>query len=398
MSKYGDDIRRISRYQELLDLIRQNKLTEQDKKDVIDGQRGIAYAAVNGATSAITGTPGVTKPDNDGITPPVDKPRVDVPDDGDSNNDNDSVGDSDLSDSDNTDRDGWYDADSLLSGDKDEYGKYPPKPGDGLNINSLTGLSDSTRPIITHLKEAANAFIGPNDRDDANQFVADPAYTPGFFYRVNNAGGSNFEDVPTPAAAITSGTNYLDGVLTPDRLPVSFVGWFTTGGSASTPPDTVGVPKNMRFEDALGNLINDSVNYLACTITSSIYACPIVSVGVAWADLGATQMAWTTEVSARVDPFEYNMAGKFNPHPYDGNVPTSLQNGTSSLDLTTNQSNTVRIGPLGSDGWYAAYTDSLGGSIAGDANSATVLKINADRSHGGFITPNALAKILPPST
>lgn len=62
MSRYGDNIRRLAKTDELKELIRQaeQRLNILDKAN-IPGQRGIAYP-----NSSAVGTPGVTNPDNNG--------------------------------------------------------------------------------------------------------------------------------------------------------------------------------------------------------------------------------------------------------------------------------------------------------------------------------------------
>lgn len=62
MSRYGDNIRRIAKTDELRDLVRQaEQRIKILEKDGIPGQRGIAYQ-----NSTAVGTPGQTNPDNNG--------------------------------------------------------------------------------------------------------------------------------------------------------------------------------------------------------------------------------------------------------------------------------------------------------------------------------------------
>ncbi len=401
MSKYGDDIRRISKYQELLDLIRQNKNSvNQTTKAAVDGARGVAYGGNGVSTSK--GTPGDTSPDNNDVTDKRDT-RQDVKRDGESkvgDDDINHVGDSDISSLDNTNRDGWYDIDSAVQAAKDALGKYPPTEGNPQKIDALTGLlTPGGRKIVAIFKEAGLGMLGPDDRDSANEKVTDPGYTPGFYFRANNGGGSTVQDIRTAAEAVQSGKEYLDSALPSPRPPVTFLDWYdSTNTSPAPPPSIVNTSGFMRYEDTLSNVSSLTATYLACSTASDLFSCPVVGPAVLWADLGATQIAWCTLISAIYPPFNAEMNGKFVTHPYDDNIPSEYINGASILNLETSLSNTVQIGPLGGGGWYAGYTDSLGGAFSGNANDASILKINANRTHGGFISPNQLNRLLPPNT
>ncbi len=165
MSNYGDDIRRISRYEKLLKLINEGKGTaDQSDKGEIPGGKGVSYAnGSNNKTSA-----GGSLPNNggafgsgefstgqgDGVS--VGNQLLDgVNSQGNSGN---------LTNPDNTQKDGWYDLASILNGVKDVYDKGVPTTGQ--LINSLTGIQtdDATRDLLIHLKDAAFAFVPPDTR------------------------------------------------------------------------------------------------------------------------------------------------------------------------------------------------------------------------------------------
>jgi hypothetical protein len=401
MSKLGDDLRRIVRYQELLDLINsENGTADQTEKGAIDGARGIAYGNGSTVNGSATGTPGVTKPDGGGIKP---NPIVDVgTGDGESGAtdgakdvlDNDKIENTDdLSDPDNSLRDGWYDLESLLDGAVDALGKYPPAPNSNIAINALTGLTDSaaTRALVIHLKEAANAFIAPSDRESSNERVEDSEYEQGTFYQALVPTLTEFTTAMEAANAIAA---YTD--LTSPFAPTSFSSW--QGG-----PPTIGdSPKYPLFIDSRGPpaFTISPVYAAACDGSfgappTSPYVCPIIAPAVLWADLGATQLAFKTSQSSSIAPFSASKDGQFIPHPYDDNIPSDFVDGVSIIDAKTTNGDDVRIGPLHYGGWYAHY--STGGVPTGDATANSVLIINANRTHGGFVTPNQLLRMLPPA-
>jgi hypothetical protein len=413
MSKFGDDLRRIVRYQELLDLINgENGTADQTEKGAIDGARGIAYgngSTVNGST---TGTPGVTKPDGGGIKP---NPIVDVgTTDGESSAtdaakdvlDNDKIENTDdLSDPDNSLRDGWYDLESLLDGAVDALGKYPPAPNSNIAINALTGLTDSaaTRALVIHLKEAANAFIAPSDRESSNQRVDEDGFEQGIYYQCTTGLSIQYSSSLSGIKEAAQNDTNAAGSTSP-YAPWTFDSWRSASNPAITvdPPSSanIGVTRYMHLTPAIpGSGITILLPTAALSCFSSPptdpYVCTITGQAVLWADLGATQLAFQTSQSSATAPFSSGKEGLFVPHPYDDNIPPEFVDGVSIIDAKTTDGDDVRIGPLHYGGWYAHY--STAGVPTGDATANSVLIINANRTHGGFVTPNQLLRMLPPA-
>ncbi len=64
--------------------------------------------------------------------------------------------------------------------------------------------------------------------------------------------------------------------------------------------------------------------------------------------------------------------------------------------MTTSQGDDVRLGPIRQDGCDMYYRDPLNSNLpVGNDTDNSVLIINNNRTHGGFITPNQLTKLLP---
>ena len=396
MSKFGDDIRRISKYQELLDLIRQTGSdVNQSTKGAINGARGIAYGLDGAGTK---GTPGVTLPNNNKATPVDSKVST-----GTKEGEKEAVDSAktamnagtkggaggDLGSLDNTDRDGWYDADSILQGVKDGFNKVPPV--NNKVINAITGLVNAAgRKIIAHLRDAAISMIGPDDLADINQQVTDPTYIPGYYYVTVGAGpgGDLAYKEPTQQLIINDIIASWAQYLAPGRNPAVFDGWQTV------PPSLSSHPVNAKIQDPTGNYLI-SVDVITCSTGGNIRACPIVPPYAAWTTLGATQLGWITAISPVTGPFFYSQMGRFMPHPYDSSVPPEFADGASILDLISAAGNTVRLGPLAAGGWYLYYRDAITGLPTGSVDSESVYTVHDDRTPGSFITPTALSKLLP---
>lgn len=404
MSKFGDDIRRISRYQELLDMIRQQEgaVTQVDKA-AIDGARAIVYGQYN---TAKKGTPGVTTPDNNTATTDEDKEKDEGKEEGkdkitldDPTSITEAATSEALSSLDNSDRDGWYDLTSLLNGAKDGLGKSPPTDSD--LINSITGVATAAgRAVVLHLRGAERSFVGSGNAANGSSVwdaAPDPDWQQGYYYTANNfagtAQGETFNragkavadmmlgyNIPAIPGSTITRVDYVSSTINPSTGNGDYtVEYYYTVGSTVTGPITnnIGVTRGT----CLG--VDNPSPY-----------CVLSAPGVTWEDLGATQLAWVNSISTLLAPIAKEYIGRFTPHPQDVNVPSNFKLGVSILDLKTTGGSNVRLGPLADGGWYAHYSDGSG-NPTGDANAATVFKINNDRTFGGYITPTQLSKLKP---
>lgn len=405
MSKFGDDIRKISRYDELLRLIQQKSGSGSNPvvNGAIAGARGVAYGGNGGGT---TTSPGGSSPNNNGGTTDTKVTKSDGTKEGESsavdgatdaaNAITTGSSSSDLDNPDNTSKDGYYDAKSLLDNTKDAFGKGAT---DGL-INSITGLmtDDSARNLLVHLKDAALSFVPPDDWAGAFAGGADPTWSASYYYTASNfAGtldGATFNLAGKAVADITNGY-YISGIPatvtkvdiiggTPN--PVTGNGdyvieyYYTTPGGTTTGPVTN----------------NISITRHSCTSvgTPSIACQAVAPTATSWTDLGLTQLGFVTPLSPLLAPLNLSSVGKFIPNPYDVNVPTDFADGNSILDLKTVSGDNVRIGPLKDGGWYMYYSDGAGAPV-GAGTDNTVFMVKNDRKPGGFITPNQLGKLKP---
>lgn len=404
ISKFGEDIRRISRYQELLDKIRQLESgIEQLPKAAITGIRSIAYTSSSAA--AVTGTPGVTKPDDNGVdtNPTDDKGEEDGEDklDKDGQNVTDSSTSAALDSLDNSERDGWYDLDSILQGAKDGLGKVPPTNNDV--INTITGASTAAgRQMVIHLRPAETSFIGnASTPDGENSFYSevDPDWDQDYYYTALNFTGS--VDGPTFDMAGEALANAMIGYHLP-AIPGSVIDRVDYVGSIHGPFPSSGDYQIEYYYSVGATQTGPIANNIAVTVHDCSApgnpspSCLIVGPNIAtWTDMLATQLAWVEALTPTLTPIPYDYVGRFVPHPYDVNVPTEYEEGASILDLVTENGSDARIGPLANGGFYAYYSDGAG-APTGDANAASVYIINPNKTPGGYITPTALSKMLPP--
>jgi len=402
VSKFGDDIRKIAKYDELKKLIEQlgGGTLNQTKKGAVDGARGVAY--FNGGNS--TSSPGSSSPDSntdkdkdkestgtkDGEAAAVDSAKdvLNAAQTGSSG--------SDLTNPDNTNKDGYYDAKSLLDNSIDAFGKGAT---DGL-INTLTGLmtDDSLRNLMVHLKDAALSFVPPDDWAGAFAGGADPTWSSSYYYTASNfAGtldGATFNLAGKAVADITNGY-YISGIPatvtkvdiiggTPN--PVTGNGDYVIEYYYTTPGGTTAGPVTN----------NIAVTRHSCTSvgTPSIACQAVAPTSTSWTDLGLTQLGFVTPLSPLLAPLNLSSVGKFIPNPYDVNVPTDFADGASILDLKTVSGDSVRIGPMKDGGWYMYYSDGAGAPV-GAGTDNTVFTVKNDRKPGGFITPNQLGKLKP---
>lgn len=445
MSKFGDDIRRIAGYEKLLKLIREvEKTAEQAKKLAIEARKSIAYLDNQSLqTTATAGTPGVTKPnasgagvnlknaaaiggsnpfssgtgttqDSQGQSSAKDKTS---PENGVSENGSTS----DLASTDNTEKDGWHDAESVLNGEADANGKRPPTPSTNYpatpqnttgfqpeTLRVLTGLQtdDETRQLIVSLD---TMFIAPDDWDDAWTGPGDPSWSDGLVWKLITGGNSIF--APTFQQLISE-REAVDGTKA----------YGVSGGFVVSTTPTSG--QTLQFSTELGAGVGDPTGPLGGTIynfeaytagdsiltgqygqqdcgleagdgaSCAITAAPPLTV---WDDLGVSQLAWLSPYIGRAMPYSFQYIGRFMPNPADIiNTPSAYQEGASILDVKTLSGDEVRIGPLKEGGWYMYYRNPAdSNNPVGPPEANSVVIIRSDKTVQGFVTPNQLATMLP---
>jgi len=402
MSSLGDDIRRISKYQELLDLIRQNtNKIEQLSNGEIPGSRGIAYSDYTTSSTSsnkTSSTTGIVDTSGDVAGEIGQKAGEAVAGSGVDGITN-SGGSGDLTSGDNTERDGWYDADSLLDGTKDQYGKSPPVDGALNAVKSITGLLDGTRQMVVHLTDPALSILAPSSWTSNTDPGTDEDWSPNYYYRIDSFAGSSFGSTRATAAAdhcssliLGSYNGGLDATATTAQ-PTSFDG--ATSGNQYI--------RIVYTSNTSGLVVLDyeypAIWYrLDCTAEGdpSVF-CTIVPPGNGWYDdLGVTQLGVLTAVGLATMQYNLINLGQFMPHPSDINVPTKYQSGVSILDLTTTASTNVRIGPLANGGFYLYERDpGSGNAPLGSATANSVYTIGGNGIPTGFVTPNQLTTMLP---
>lgn len=399
MSEYGDNIRRISRYDQIIKKIQQAQDTaDQAKKLAIAGAKGIAYLNQDTLTSsAVKGAQGVTKPNATvGGTKTAASAAAGAAGSfaaGSPFNTAASSGDADSLDSDdNTDKDGAYDIDSLLGNEADEYGKVPPAAGALDAVRKITGLYNANgRRIIPSFYDGD--YIGPDNADSAYSGAADSSYISGKVWTlitgVTRLFGSTFQALMSAREAV-DGTVARDDAggnphLNPPVQGTTVI--FTTapvyaGGTSYgyTAGPTVGIGQYGQVD--CGTYAGDGA------------ACSVGPQYGNWGDLGVTQLAWVSGIASTVNPIA--SIGRFVPNPFDVNVPANFADGNSILDLETATGNNVRIGPLRDGGWYVYYSDVGNNNLpVGDPDKNTVYVIKSDKVPYGFTTPNQLSTMLP---
>lgn len=445
MSKFGDDIRRIAGYEKLLKLIREVEQTaEQAKKLAIEARKSIAYLDNQSLqTTATPGTPGVTKPTASGAgfnlknaaaigganpfgagtgTTQDTQGQSNAKDQTTPQNGAQNQGTTDtLGGDDNTDKDGWHDANSLLTGEPDDNGKRPPTPSANYpatpqsttghqpeTLQMITGLQtdDETRQLIIALD---TIFLGPEDWDDAWTGPDDPSWTNGLVWKL--IAGATDIFAPTFQQLISEREDF-DG-----SKAYAISGGFVTSLTPSS-GDTLQFSTNLegfvgQSSGALGGTIYNFEPYAAgdsiltgqygqqdCGLEAgdeascAITAAPPLTV---WDDLGITQLAWLSPYIGRAMPYSFQYIGRFMPNPADIiNTPTNYQEGASILDLKTLDGNDVRIGPLKEGGWYMYYRNPAdSNNPVGPPEENSVLIIRSNRTVQGFVTPNQLSTMLP---
>ena len=280
----------------------------------------------------------------------------------------------------------------MLQNARDQYGKVPARAGDFIDsINGFFSLADG-RGMVAHLKGAEASMVGPSNWPEGTNLwdfdsTVDSSYVPGYFYEVSGIGVTNNKGATLSAIYDIITDDYWP-TLGPTRNPATIGGWVTV------PPSVGGGAVMLRVIDPTGTYTL-GVTLNACGTGNSPLECPLSPPSEPWTDLGITQVAWVTKFTPQIVDVAVDKVGRFIPHPNDVNVPPEYINGASILDVETRLGNAARIGPLADGGWYAHYSDGSGHPTGG-ADTASVLKINSDRTHGGFITPNALSKSLPP--
>lgn len=381
-------------------------------KSALDGTRGIAYGSSTGSvTGSSTGSVGTSSPSNTGNSDSAGNPTStgtkagEAAATGAANNALNAAtknGTSeDLASSDNTTRDGWYDATSLVDAAVDALGKYPPID---TKVNSITGLTtdDATRQLIVHLQEAALAFLGPSTWASSLTPSSDPAWDANYYFTAVNFAGSTTEStfnragknvvdmmygyyLPGLSSTITQ-VEYVSSTIDPISGSGDYtVNYYYTNSSTGVVSGPV--------------LNNIGVTRHSCTSAGnpSAYCLAVAPTETSWGmDMGVTQLAFATALSPLLSVIPYGVIGRFIPSPYDINVPAEYQNGASVLDVKNLAGDPLRIGTLKDGGFYMYYRDVANDNAplgAGTAN--TVYTVGSNKIPTGFITPNELGKLTP---
>lgn len=408
MAKFGDDIRRIARYQELLDLIRKNdSAVNQTAKSALDGARGIAFGS--NAANTSKGSTGTAPPSGTGNANSDGKATKAGTQAGEAAA-TDGAADAlsaatlngttaDLDSADNTARDGWYDTTSLVDAAVDALGKSPA--GDS-KVNSLTGLTtdDGLRKLVVHLQDAALAFIGPSDWEGSLTPIQDSTWNANYYYTATNFAGSatesTFNRAGKAVADLTRGF-YITG-LASTITNVEYVS--TTIGGGGSGDYTI----NYYYTNSSGVVTGPVANNIGVTRNSctapgnpSAFCLTSAPTTTTWGvDLGVTQLAFATAITPLLSVIPYSSVGRFIPSPYDINIPTEYGDGASILDVKNLAGDPLRIGALKDGGFYIYYRDvSAGNAPLGAGTANTVYTVGSNKIPTGFITPNELGKLLP---
>lgn len=406
MSTFGDNIRKIAKYQELLDRINQAQETaDQATKSAITANRSIAYLNKETlATAATSGAVGVLQPNGalgaNGVTTEaaVAGAAQAVSSANPLNGATNSGTADDLTSGDNTDKEGWYDAESLLNNVKDAFGKTPANAAAREAVNTMTGLKtdDGTRDIILHFRDGA--YVGADSATDAYSSGVDPTWVAGRVWAVASGFtqyfGATFSEMIAAREAVDGSVirNYsglpgpqLDEAVAGSNICTTFAPVYNASTIYNFEPYSPGVtvPIVGRYgQQDCGLVGGDGA------------ACAITNPKGPWNDLGATQLAWVSTVGTLINPLA-NL-GRFVPNPNDVNVPTIYADGSSILDLKTLDGTNVRVGSLATGGWYLYARDpSADNAPLGSANAYSVYTLDSKRQTTGFITPAQLTKLLP---
>lgn len=402
-----------------MDLIRQNDNSiNQISKGSVNGARGIGYAnnvnASGSAVGAASNNAGVSTSAGQAVIGGLKAGEAAATEGAKDvlNAATKAGGSGNLTDGDNSERDGWYDAKSLLDGTADNFGKEPPTEGGVLKVNSITGATNdaASRAIIVHLAEAAWSFVGPTAWTTPLLGPVDPSYTPGAVWSIIAGTGSvrsfgTVFDQMVSAAVATYTTfpvqcyseNPATSKVTGPPAPGNTIKFSTTLGA--NVGDTIGGDRYTEATYATGLVIGAGEYGLQdCGLsvgdTASCSATPPTS--HTWDDLGVTQLAFTTATSVALMPYSYNQIGRFLPNPFDVNIPTEYGEGASILDLKTIGGDPIRIGATRDGGFYLYYRDPTNDNAplgAGTANS--VYLVGGNGIPKGFITPNELGNLMP---
>jgi len=407
MSTYGDNIRKISRYDELKKLINQQSGVNLEAKSSINGARSTAYLNPNtdDVQAAAAGAVGATKPRGTtnqklineagdrageaGQTAGAEGSKIGIS----------GLGE-DLATGDNSDRDGFFDTESVLDYTVDAAGKAVASAG--YDIRALTGLftDDGTRSIVVHVMDAAFAFIPPVDRTgafDGGGLV--PDWAVGFYFSCVSFRGTSYETTFLLAgaaeAAAMVGYNSVptnSTITSVEFTSTTYVFGDTSGDYQVDITYTHNVSGSTFVVGA-----NLTTTRISCVASPSALCVATNPTQGDWNDLGITQLAWASGITPRLGtPFFYDKAGRFVPNPFDVNVPIEFQDGASILDLQSTDGAKVRVGPLRDGGWYVYYRDVGNSNLpVGAATANSVFTVQPNNASGGYITPNQLTKMLP---
>lgn len=431
MSDLGNDIRRISKYNELIKLIDEVRgIAVQAQKLSIANKKSIAYLDTNNLdTTVVEGASGQTQPNaqiNTGNTGTPDGnggaynntngtgtsqggttpgPSNETPEGGASSGG--SASDS-LSNMSTTDRDGVYDSESILDNTQDTEEKAPPAiypdgaPG-APSINTITNLQtdDETRDVMVHLADANIAFYPPEDWESQFLGPVEETYRAGYVWsNVLDASWTNsFEASVTAAHTLLQSISATEvgsflGVDYPYGSPYEPTGSIPTGTSSETFGYMFDDPANPGSYFVYPGALQSCASFGGSEPAACSADAPLM---YNWPERNVTQLAWLTPYAGVASNYGNDLIGRFVPNPFDISVPTTYENGASILDLKTLGGTAVRLGPLPSGGWYFYYRDVANSNLpTGSVTANSVLVIRPDRTSAGYITPNSLSKMLAP--
>lgn len=412
MSDYGNDLRKITRYDELKKAIKQAQQTaDQAEKLALEARRSIVYINSNtGVVSgAVNGAVGVVKPTGNGGT--IGDASSTGLQEGAASAANSAVstsgGSSGLADAkpDNTDRQGFYDAQSLLDGAKDGYGKIPPVSAalDAASqiVRSITGLKDETgRNIVLHAVDAALQFLAPDDRESAFASGNDPSYTGGRVWAIISGGTKYFANTfngmigVRAAVDLTKAYGFAGGAVT--GIPENGSDIIFSSNFAAEIGDNPGgtiyefQPYGATLSIPIGRYGQQDCGVDPGDTTACAASPPPATT---WGDIGFTQLGWVSPLTGGISPYSYALMGRWVSHVYDENVPQRYKDGISNLNLFLADGTTpVTVQPLENGGLAMFYGTN---TPEGDATANSIYTLGVNRSPTGYITPNQLAKMLP---
>ena len=412
---FGDDIRRISKYAYLLKLVRQAQSTaDQLKKDAILGKKSTvlingvdgtssaaATAAASGGTIKTPSGGGNTSDTAADVAGDIGSSVGTAIADAVSNTISGSVwgagGGGGGGSTNNTNSPGAFDANSVIKGVKDVFGKNPPSIGDLVTV--LTGLKlPDGNNLITYLQDYANSFVPGEGFVNPFTPVPDSTWQNGYYWAATNFAGSSQASTPGTAGFVqaTSSIGTVTGLgVIEDVSIIGFSSLTTTAGAYDV---------TFKYRNTSTNVIEYgfnriNVNRLAC-VSPGVPSAACTAFAPNSNDWGyglPAQLAWVTPLTALSIRVGFELiAGRFAGSPLDPKLPKEYREGMYSiLDVDTTAGVPVRIGPLDNGGFYIYERNPTTGLPVGSTSLNSVAIVKQNHTFGGYITPASLATQLP---